>query len=235
VKFEVYCDESQPDALWSKSRRRAKYLLIGGLWIPARGRDKVKTAIAKLKAEHGFPHEIKWHKVHEDKAGLYRGLVDLFIGLGDDARFRCVVVEARKVNLDRFHRGDRELGFYKFYYQMLLHWVVGDNQYRVFCDIKTCRVSNQLAEIRRILNRVAVSATVESIQALPSHEVELLQFADFLLGMASSRMNESVKPDTFKDKLIRHLERKLGRARLKPTGPFEQKYNIFSMNLDRGW
>lgn len=235
MKFEVYCDESQPDALWSRSRRRATYLLIGGLWIPARSRNKIKTAIGRLKAENGFPHELKWHKVHEGKRDLYRGLVDLFISLGDEARFRCVVVEARKVNLDRFHRGDRELGFYKFYYQMLLHWVAGDNQYDIFCDIKTCRDSNQLAEIRRILNRVAVAATVESMQALPSDEVSLLQFADFLLGMASSRMNESVGPGSFKDRLIRYMEHELGRRRLRPTGPTEAKFNIFCMDLNRGW
>ena len=130
---------------------------------------------------------------------------------------------------------EAELGFYKFYYQMLLHWVAGDNSYRIFCDMKTNRISNQLAEIGRILNRVAVSATVESIQSLPSHEVVLLQLSDFLLGMASTRMNGSAKPGSYKDRLTRYLERKLRKAELRPTGPSESKFNIFCMDLNRGW
>lgn len=235
MKFEVYCDESQPDALWSKSRRHSKYLLIGGLWIPAMKRAGLKTKLNALKKKHRYPGELKWHKVHEGKGEFYRALVDLFVDVGSDARFRCVAIEADKVNLERFHRGDRELGFYKFYYQMLLHWVAGNNSYRIFCDMKTNRIGNQLAEIGRILNRVAVSATVESIQSLPSHEVVLLQLSDFLLGIASTRMNGSAKPGSYKDRLARYLERKLRKAELRPTGPGESKFNIFCMDLNRGW
>lgn len=235
MRFEVYCDESQPDALWSKSKRHAKYLLIGGLWIPAAKRQKIKSAIENLKRKHRFQAEIKWHKVHEGRRAFYRDLIDLFDSLDSDARFRCIVVEADKVNLARFHKGDRELGFYKFYYQMLTHWLTGTNEYRVFCDIKTNRVWGQLHTLKRILNRVNISAVVETVQALPSHEVVLLQFADFLLGMASSRLNKSVPAGSFKDKLIRDLERKLGIPCLKPTYPSEAKFNIFRMNLDRGW
>ena len=42
MKFEIYCDESHPDVFRSKSPARAKYLLIGGLWLPSalRGRGK---------------------------------------------------------------------------------------------------------------------------------------------------------------------------------------------------
>jgi len=52
-------------------------------------------------------------------------------------RFRCIAVDREQVNL-ALHQNDGELGFYKFYYQLLHHWIL-DNEYRIFCDLKTNR------------------------------------------------------------------------------------------------
>ena len=98
MKFEVYCDESHPDVFWSQSNARARFLLIGGVWLPAALRQGIKDEISNLKRDHGFGHEIKWHKVHGAREAFYRGLVDLFIDRGDELRFRCIAVEASQVN-----------------------------------------------------------------------------------------------------------------------------------------
>jgi hypothetical protein len=42
MKFEVYCDESNPDAITSK-KEHSKYLLIGSLWLPAENREAIKN------------------------------------------------------------------------------------------------------------------------------------------------------------------------------------------------
>jgi hypothetical protein len=48
MKFEVYCDESHPDAL-SSTKQHALYLLIGSfLWLPAEQRQNVKEE-SKIK------------------------------------------------------------------------------------------------------------------------------------------------------------------------------------------
>ncbi len=235
MRFEVYCDESQPDVFWTKARRKAKYLLIGGVWVPARGRQKLKADINRLKARHEFPGEVKWHKVHEGRKAFYKELVDLFIGAGEDVRSRCIAVEAAKVNLLKFHQNDAELGFYKFYYQMLKHWMQDFNEYVVFCDEKTNRAKDRLKVLQRTLSCATLTSKVVSVQALPSREVVLLQLADFLLGIVSTRLNESAKPGSFKDRLAVYLERRLGRRRLGPTYLSEPKFNIFRIDLKGGW
>jgi hypothetical protein len=235
VKFEVYCDESHPDVFWSKVGGRAQYLLIGGLWLPAELRPDVKRAIGQLKLTHGFRQEIKWHKVHRAREEFYGGLIDLFINYGEVLRFRCIAVEGDKVDLVRFHESDQELGFYKFYYQMIKHWIFDFNEYRVFCDEKTNRVGDRLKTLHRTLDHANISSQVISVQALRSYQVVLMQLTDFLLGMASSRVNESVRPGTVKDRLITHLERRLGIPRLEATRKFEPKFNIFKINLQGGW
>lgn len=235
MKFDIYCDESHPDVFWSKAESRARFLLIGGLWLPTEERAAIKQAVSELKNEHGFHQEIKWHKVHGGKQEFYRALIDLFLRYELALRFRCIAVEGDKVDMVLFHQDDQELGFYKFYYQMVKHWLDDFNEYRLFCDEKTNRVGDRLETLRRTLDCANLTSNVLSVQALPSHEVVLIQLADFLLGMASSRLNESVAPGSSKDRLIQHLEQGLDVNRLGPTRKSERKFNIFKINLQGGW
>ena len=235
MKFDIYCDESHPDVFWSKAATRARFLVIGGLWLPTEERSAIKRAIGQLKDQYTFHHEIKWHKVHGSKLEFYKALIDLFVDCGLSLRFRCIAVEGDKVDMVRFHQDDEELGFYKFYYQMVKHWLDDFNEYRIFCDEKTNRAGDRLETLRRTLDCANLTSSVLSVQALPSHEVALIQLADFLLGMASARLNETAVPGSSKDLLIQHLEHRLERKRLSPTWKSEQKFNIFKINLQGGW
>jgi len=235
VKFEIYCDESHPDVFRSKSTLRAKYLLIGGLWLPSALREEVKSAISTIKQQHTFHHEIKWKKVHAGREAFYNSLTDTFLGFRDDLRFRCIAVEGDKVDMVRFNDSDSELGFYKFYYQLIKHWLFDFNEYHIFCDEKTNRAGDRLKTLRRTLDCANITSKVVSVQALPSREVVLLQLTDFLLGMASSRMNQTAPAGSTKDRIIRHLEDGMGRGRLEATRKSEPKFNIFRINLQGGW
>ncbi len=235
MKFEIYCDESQPDVFWSKSPSRAKYLLIGGVWLPAALREDVKGAISTLKQQHAFRQEIKWKKVHREREAFYNSLVDAFLSFKQDVRFRCIAVEGDKVDMVRFHESDSELGFYKFYYQLIKHWLFDFNEYRIFCDEKTNRAGDHLKTLRRTLDCANFTSEVVSVQALPSEEVVILQLTDLLLGMASARMNQTARAGSAKDRIIRRLEGGLGRRRLEPTNRGEPKFNIFRIDLQGGW
>lgn len=234
MRFEVYCDESQTDVFWSRSPNRARFLLIGSLWLPADLRTEVKEAIAALKSEHAFPREVKWHNVSSGREDFYKALIDLFLRFEDALRFRCIAVEGDKVDMARSHESDEELGFYKFYYHLLKNWIEDFSEYRIFCDEKTNRAGGRLQTLRRCLDCSNLSSSVELVQALPSHEVALLQLADFLLGMASARLNGAVREGGAKDRVIRHLERRLGR-RLAPTARTERKFNVFQIRLNGEW
>lgn len=236
MKFEIYCDESHPDIFWSQSPKHARFCLIGSLWLPADQRQSLKDAINSLKETHNFKTEIKWHKAHKRFESFFKELIDLYLDYNkcDLLRFRCIAVESEKIDLIRFHESDAELGFYKFYYQMLVHWILDFNEYRIFCDEKTNRTGDRLKTLHRVLDCSNITSYVASIQALPSKEVTLLQLTDFLLGMASSRMNQSVSQGSIKDKIILHLEDSLGH-RLIPTPKGDIQYNIFKINLSGGW
>lgn len=235
MKFEIYCDESRPDLFTSKAEHKDRYLLIGGLWLPAEKRIEIKQQIKNLKNTHKIGGQIKWQKISKSRLRFYFELIDLFVSLGLDFRFRCIAVEASKVNFNLYHENDAELGFYKFYYELIHHWILDFNEYCIFCDTKTNRRPDRLATLQQCLQRSNLSSQIHSIQAVPSRESALIQFADFLLGAASSDLNESIDDQSAKKKILVYLREKLERKQLVPTVKSEEKFNIFAIQLQGGW
>ncbi len=233
MRFEVYCDESRPDLLSSK-KPQAQYMVIGSLWLKSNNRGKFKTAIHQLRDKHKVGGEFKWQKVTPSRLDFYKELVELFWNQGENLRFRCIVVEHKKVNLVHYHDNDQELGFYKFYYQMLHHWIMDFNEYSVFCDFKSNRRRDRLEVFKRCLSYSNLSSSITNIQAIRSKESVLIQLTDLLTGIAAARMNNCLNDKTAKCKLVSYIEGKLGRQ-IKHTVRAEQKFNVFVIDLSGGW
>jgi hypothetical protein len=233
MRFEVYCDEAQPDLFFSK-HPKARFLMIGSLWIPGDLRQELKHKINAIREHHNTWGEIKWSKVSPSRLPFYLELVDLFNSYGLNARFRCIAVDHAQVDMT-FHEHDKELGFYKFYYQLLHHWILGFNEYDIYCDAKTNRDSKRLPTLRQCLGHANVSSHINGIQSLPSRQVALIQICDLLLGAAGSRLNNTLHPGSAKEAVVKRLESQLGISRLGPTSLSAEKFNVFQIKLQGGW
>lgn len=233
MNFEVYCDESRPDLLASR-KPNAKFMVIGSLWLASDDRDEFKRGIHELRNRHKMGREFKWQKVSRSRRPFYDELVDWFCSLGDRLRFRCIAVRHSQVNLMHYHEGDQELGFYKFYYQMLHHWILDFNEYAVFCDWKSNRDPRRLDALKRCLRVANLSANVINVQATRSDESVFLQLVDVLTGAAAARLNRSLKDGGAKASIATHLEQRLGRT-IGHTVKSEQKFNVFVIDLGGGW
>lgn len=229
VKFEVYCDETLPD-LFTSANPQGRYLMIGSLWLPAEMRDEAKARIAELRQRHRVHGEMKWRKASPARQEFYVGLVDLFMSRRLDMRFRCIAVDRTMVNME-LHNHDAELGFYKFYYQTLYHWISEGNEYTIFCDLKQNRDRTRLLTLRKVLDHANRTSVIHDVQSLPSAQVVLLQLCDVLLGAASSRINDRHDLGAAKEAIVANLEHRLNRSRLGPTAKSEAKFNIFRIQL----
>jgi hypothetical protein len=230
MDFEVYCDESHQDLMAQKKTNQ--YIMIGSLWLDASIRNSIKCKIVELRKKYNVWGEIKWSKISPSKKDFYLELIGLFISYNEKLRFRCIAIESSKVNLG-WHNHDKELGFYKFYYQLLHHWIKDLNTYTIFCDAKTNREPTRLKVLSECISASNLTAKIKFVQALPSHEVVLLQLTDLLLGAASARLNCSTK-STAKLEVIASLEHGLGHQ-LASTFLSEDKFNIFKIQLEGGW
>jgi len=233
MKVEVYCDESYPDLL-SSQVKQAKYMVIGSVWLPRKDRDQYKAAIHQLRDQYKIGGEFKWNKVSPSRIDFYKALLTWFMDQGEELRFRCIVIDSNKVDLLKFHESDQELGFYKFYYQMLHHWIHECNDYRIFCDFKSNRCRDRLQILQKCLHYSNLSANISGIQAVRSNESVLIQLADVLTGIASAKLNKKLSPGSPKLELVTYIEAIMGKS-IGPTPLCEKKFNLFRINFGERW
>lgn len=231
MNFEVYCDESGLEALTRKDAHL--YVGIGGIWVPAEFRPALKLELKKIKSKYNIKGEWKWKKVSPSFLIMYKEIVDFFFK-ADYIRFRIILIEANKVDNIRFHNDDAELSFYKFYYQLIKHWIFDFNTYTIFTDLKENRNKGRLNELRRVLDKSNLTSDVQKVQGVPSHQSLGIQLADLFTGLVTSKFNKELK-SAAKKELIDYLEREHLRKLIAPTAKWEEKFNIFKINLQGGW
>lgn len=232
MDFEVYCDESRQEYFWTKTEPHAgRYVLIGSLWLEAARRPEIKAAIKEIRQRHAVHGEFKWQRVSPSRLGFYLDLIDLFFT--QPIRFRIILLPADQLNAIQFHNADNELMFYKFYYQLLHHWILDFNSYRIFVDLKTNRVKEHPARLGEILDRSNYFAEVDFVQSLPSDQVDLLQFVDVLIGAVGYKFHGQTTSQAKMD-VVRQIESNLGHP-IVATSRSENKFNVFRWRPGGGW
>ncbi|HDU1442618.1 TPA: DUF3800 domain-containing protein, partial [Staphylococcus pseudintermedius] len=150
--IEVFCDESSLENLFKNNK--SGYMVIGGVWIDKKDHKRVKKEIEDLKQKHLIGGEFKWNKVSYSREQFYFEILDYFFG-NRKIRFRCIVVDTKKVNTKKYHNSDNELGFYKFYFNLLDKWCMSNDNYYIYLDYKSNKDSNRLPKLKEILNYVS--------------------------------------------------------------------------------
>lgn len=230
--YDIYCDESRQDLIVTKSSisKYNRFVCIGGIQLPYSERSRLKNEIKKLKQKYNVHGEIKWGNVSFNKLDFYLELVDLFFS-SDEVTARTVVIDATQIDNVLFNNSDHELGYYKFYYQLLYHWVSEDHEYAIFTDFKTNKDKKRLHSLTNILNNATHSNCVKNIQAIDSKESLLLQIQNILMGAIGYKFNYgSNGKSTSKLEVIKRIEYHLNRE-ISMTPKYFQKYNVFVMNL----
>lgn len=230
MKFEIYCDESGQEAMADKTAHR--FFAIGGIWVAAGYRNELKEKIAKIKSKHSIGGEIKWRKISPAYVAFYKEVIDCFF-TASRVRFRVIVVESEKLDNNLFNGSDAELGFYKFYYQLIKHWIFDNNEYRIFTDFKLNGSGERIRNLHKFLQWSNCNANIIQVQALHSNESIGVQLADLLTGAVAAKFNNQTQ-SIAKKEIIAHIESYLGRP-IEPTRKTENKFCVFNINLRQGW
>jgi hypothetical protein len=231
MDFEVYCDESGLEALSNKKAH--SYITIGSLWLPAENREDLKTSIAAIKQKHDVKGELKWNKISPAYLDLYQEVINYFFA-APYLRFRVILIESEKADTLKFHNGDIELSFYKFYYQLLHHWLFDNNRYNIFVDLKVNRNKGRLKELQKLLNEANRTSDVAQVQGLPSEQSLGIQLADVLTGLVSANFNQVISSPA-KKALISRVEETHLQMPIVPSAKWEEKFNIFKIGMEGGW
>lgn len=220
--YNVYCDES-----CHLENDKKKALVIGGVFCPKIHVTDVSQKIRSLKNEYDMPKmfEIKWTKVSDQKFNFYKSIVDLFFDL-KYLSFRAVIADKTDLNHKLFNQ-DHDTWYFKMYYLMLQKKIIIGNDYNIYIDIKDTRSADKVKKLHEVLCNTFCDFDCERIrriQTVRSHEVELLQMSDLLIGILSSNINSDLTSPG-KLRLIKYFKENANQNMHKNTPLWSDKIN----------
>lgn len=221
-QYNIYCAESSVD------NKAIKYFTIGAIITPRDQKPRITEAIKALKAKYSFKHEIKWNKVSGRYKGFYNELIELFAN-DNDLQYKVIVVDKDFVDINK-HKNNAELMFYKFYYQLLKEKLNNDCQYYIIADTKSRNFKPRFKELEKHLENLykkrMLNIDIKHMQEYYSHEIELLQLADFFTGI-TSYANSFKQDNPIRANLVKKIENVFGISLKKGTNLHFEKFNIF--------
>lgn len=223
--YNIYCDES-----CHLERDRIPIMLLGAVWCPLDKTKSISREIRQIKAQHNAKGELKWTKVSKSRLKFYQSLLDYFFAK-EDLNFRCLVVDGKDIlNHSYFNQGNHDSFYYKMYYYLLLNIVNRpESTFNIYLDIKDTRGSRKIRELSRILHaKLSDSERLTQPQLVRSHESELIQLADFLMGaVAYCNRNDIPKKNSAKQKIVQQIKVYTGTDINYNSPPWEEKFNLF--------
>ncbi|HQF42397.1 MAG TPA: DUF3800 domain-containing protein [Ignavibacteriaceae bacterium] len=222
--INIYCDES-----CHLENDQQKVMVLGAVWCPYDKKDEIFERIREIKVKHELKKdfEIKWTKVSESKVEFYLELVDYFFD-DDDLHFRALVVPDKTILKHKELEQDHDTWYYKMYFSMLKVLIDPHTKNRIFIDIKDTRSSEKIKKLHKVLCNEKYDFNreiIEIVQTVRSHEIELLQITDLLIG-AVSYINRGLNTNTGKLKVIERIKKRSNYSLTLTTYLKENKFNI---------
>jgi hypothetical protein len=222
--LNVYCDES-----CHLENDIAEIMVVGAIYCYSVDTKKIYNDIKKIKVAHGFAtsYEAKWTRITEGNLQLMKSLVDYFF-LNESLRFRCYVIDKSGLNHQNYKQ-DHDMFYYKMLYRNLEFILKKSKELNIYLDIKDTKSSKKIKKLKEFLNNFSRNknyGTVTNIQAIHSHESQLIQLADLFIG-ASRYKNENLNTNRTKIEFIDYLESKYQISLLLNSTLSCDKFNIF--------
>ena len=229
--YNIYCDES-----CHLENDKIPVMVLGAVWCPLNSARTIAQSIRELKVKNGLSHyfETKWIKVSNAKLQFYLDLVDCFLD-NDDLHFRGVLIPDKSVLNHLARKQTHDSWYYKMLFVMIEPIINPLHRYRVYLDIKDSRSEQKRKLLEEVLRNSRYDSgghIIERVQQIRSHESELLQLADLLLGAVGyhNRIQtgdlKNHKASSGKLQVIRHLQRRSGKSLVNTTWLCEPKFNL---------
>lgn len=222
----VYCDES-----CHLEHDESSVMGFGAIAVDKGSPRAIAKELHALKERAHCRGELKWTKVSAKNSGFYCDLVDFFFSR-PELSFRALIVNG-KDRLDHalYNEGSHDLFYYKMYFYLLRNIIEYDPQkeLRVYIDIKDTKSSIKVRELRNVLCsnfHDFDGKKITRIQQIRSHESELLQLSDFLLG-AIVYDSRKLSGNVAKLSVIKRIEQHVRHNLRSNTAPWEKKFNLY--------
>ena len=221
--YNVYCDES-----CHLESDRQPVMVLGAVWCPLEKTREISGRLKEIKKKHGMGQEfeVKWTKVSGSKLRMYMEFIDYFFA-DDCLHFRGLIAPKTGLNHTVFNQAHDDW-YYKMYFDMLKVLFEPESQYRVYLDIKDTRGAAKVRKLHDVICNNMYDfqrSIVERVQLVRSHESNILQLADLLIG-AVSHINRELEGSTGKKALVQRIKERSKYCLVKTTLYREDKMNL---------
>lgn len=228
--YNVYCDES-----CHLPNDGNSIMVLGGVWCLRKNVKKINKEIREIKKKYDISTEMKWVKISEAKKQAYLELVNYFFAQ-NDLHFRVLIVDNKDaINHEQFHQTHDDW-YYKMYFNMIKVIFNPSDRYNIYLDIKDTKSKTKIRKLHEVLSNSMYDfsrQTISNMQVIRSHEVEIMQITDILIG-AMSYVSRNLCGMTAKNEIIDLIRKRSGYALTKNTLLREEKFNIFHLGLLEG-
>jgi len=223
--FNIYCDESR-----HTSDPADRYTVIGAVSCPREKKREIVHRINCLKARYQTQGEFGWKRLSPNRRDFYWALLELF--RDEPIAFRCLTVDRNMLDHKTYNKGDAELGFYKLYYQMLVHWLQPGCSYHVYLDWQLNKSQRRFSDLHDMLSRkLSGRAKIVCLEPVSSHSQPMVQLADLLIGAVGYYWNErhqATGASRVKSEFCDALAHEAGLSHLRTsTFPVKDKFSLF--------
>lgn len=234
--INIYCDES-----CHLQNDKQSVMVLGAVYCPASKKDEIFFRIDELKRKYNLIptyntnpkenrtyYEIKWNKVSKSQLEFYKDVINYFF-TDDHLSFRVLVVPD-KSKLDYKEYGHtHDTFYYKMYFSMLKAILQPEFAHNIYVDTKDTRSREKVHKLEKVLRNDKYDYNkeiIKKVQQVRSHEVELIQLADLLIG-AVAYVNRGLNSSEAKNELIDLIRLRSRYSLLKSTLIKERKFNVF--------
>ncbi|MEI9925921.1 MAG: DUF3800 domain-containing protein [Bradyrhizobium sp.] len=196
-EYIIYCDESE-----SKGRHFSNF--YGGALVRSQDLDSVRRAIAAKKQELNLFGEIKWSKISVNYKQKYIDLMDFFFDLIEQDKVKIRIMFTENRNRPRLSKEQHENQYAILYYFFIRHAfglafspkMEGGAKVRVYPDempFSATQFSSFKGYVTRLTDRSefwskGISLAAEDVTEVKSHEHDILQCLDVILGAMNFRL-----------------------------------------------
>lgn len=202
-RFIIFCDESVEKGPYYSH-------FYGGALVRADDRDRIEREIADKKRELNFNGEVKWTKITGNYADKYVELVDFIFDLIESNRIKIRIMFSQNINVPpEFDEERIDNQYFLLYYQFVKHafglryWRQEDNHETASVSVYIDDPPQKDAKFSTFADYISSLSTYppfsqggvvfprNEIAKVNSHEHNILQALDIILGGIQSRLNES--------------------------------------------
>lgn len=234
--INIYCDES-----CHLQNDKEPVMVIGAVYCPIEKKEEIFERLYSFKVKHNLIpknkkndkdnrtyYELKWNKVSKSKIEYYKDVINYFFD-DDDLQFRVLVVSNKTdIDYEKFNH-THDTFYYKMYFGMLKAILNPENSHHIYIDIKDTKSKEKVHKLEQVLRNDKYDYSkeiIKKVQQVRSHEVEMLQLADLLIG-ATAYVNRGLNNSKAKNELINLIKHRSKYSLTKSTLLKERKFNVF--------